>query len=130
MQDVQIEFETGATVRQCASRFQEAVRASYGGARRLFRAVSAIRDSTDPGGLEFFTPSASPFSGASPHPDWQAGVHIPGFSKMYGASRVTVHIYVVDKGDRRIVQLVGPYRTGDKGSTQRALQGIAARFQR
>ncbi len=130
MQDIRIEFETNATVRQCEGTFQEAVRASYGGARRLFRAVTAIRDGIDSGGLEFFTPDATPFSQAGPQPDWQAGAHIPGFSKMYGASRVTVHIYVVDKGDRRIVQLVGPYSMGDKGSTQRALQSIAARFKR
>ena len=53
---------------------------------------------------------------------------IPGYNKMRGPTEISVHMYVVDHGDKREVQLVGPYGLGDKGSTDRLLQSIASRF--
>lgn len=53
---------------------------------------------------------------------------MPGHSKMHGATKMAVHIYVVDEGNRRLVQLVGPYSIGDKGSTERLLKRIREGF--
>lgn len=127
MQESRLEFATTKSVAECASTFSSAVKASYGAARKLLRGVAVIRGGNS-GGVEFFTPDAGPFSSVGRPPDWQAGVWIPGYNKMHGASRMAVHIYVVDHGDQREVQLVGPYGLGEKGSTDRLLKNIAAHF--
>jgi len=131
MRDSRIEFHTNKTVEECARTFREAVEASYSPGRKLLRAVGSLRSGATGGdsfgGVEYFTPPPSPFDGAN-GPAWQGGAFVPGFSKMYGASKMAVHIYVVDRGDQREVQLVGPYGVGDKGSTERLLQSIASRF--
>lgn len=133
MRDARIEFRTTQTVEQCARTFREAIEASYGGGRKLVRAAGILRGalmggSADPGGLEYFTPDSSPFDSLSGGPAWQAGVWVPGYSKLTGPSRMAVHIYVVDHGDKREVQLVGPHGVGDKGSTERLLKSIAGHF--
>jgi hypothetical protein len=132
MRDLRIELQTTKTVKECAETFRGAVQASYGGVRKLHRAAGMLRGAItggdDTGGIEFFTPNSSPFDSATGEPAWKAGAFVPGFSKMYGASKMAVHIYVVDQGDKREVQLVGPYGMGDKGSTERLLQAIASRF--
>jgi hypothetical protein len=127
MQVARIEFETDSTVQECARTFQEAVRGSYGAARRMHRAVSMLRGSGSEG-LEFFEPTDTPFSTVEEQPDWKAGAFVPGFNKMHGADRVAVHIYVVDTGDVRIVHLIGPYGVGGKGSTERLLRSVRERF--
>ncbi len=124
MQEVRIEFLSPMTVQQCIQTFQVAVKASYGGARRLLRGAAALRGEGS-GGLEFFTP---PSGGGDPQPTWQSGAWVPGYSKMHGASRMAVHIYVVDRGGQREIQLVGPYGMGEKGSTERLLNKIAEQF--
>jgi hypothetical protein len=127
MQVSRIEFETDATVQECARIFQEAVRASYGPARRVHRVVSALRDGGSEG-LEFFDPADTPFSSVEEQPDWKAGAFVPGFNKMHGAGRVAIHIYVLDTGDVRVVHLLGPYGTGGRGSTDRLLRSVRERF--
>jgi hypothetical protein len=127
MNEVRIKFNTGKSIEECSNTFQQAVKASYGGARKLLRGVSVIRGS-DAGGVEFFTPEATPFSGLAEQPSWKAGAWIPGYSKMHGAGRMAVQIYVLDHGSNREVQLVGPYSMGEKGSTQRLLENISGRF--
>lgn len=37
-----------------------------------------------------------------------------GSSKVHGASKLAVIMYVVDQGDKREVQLVGPYGVGTR----------------
>jgi hypothetical protein len=127
-----MDFQTTKSVQECANTFRTAVELSYGGGRKLMRAAGMLRGAIagggDLGGVEFFTPKSSPLDGTTERPDWKSGVFVPGFSKMYGASKMAVHIYVVDRGDKREVQLVGPYGMGDKGSTERLLQTIASRF--
>lgn len=88
----------------------------------------SVLHGSDIGGVEFFTPDDSPFSSIGKQPDWQAGAWIPGLNKLYGSGRVAVHIYVVDQGSDREVQLVGPHGMGDKGSTERLLHKIASHF--
>lgn len=132
MRDLRMEFQTTKTVPECAETFRDAVKASYGGGRKLMRATGLLRGAMmggdDVGGIEFFTPGSSPFDSVTGQPTWKAGAFVPGFSKMYGASKMAVHIYVVDRGDNREVQLVGPYGMGDRGSTERLMQAIAGRF--
>ena len=122
-----MEFTTRSSVEQCAMIFRDAVKASYGGGRRLLRGVSVLRGS-ESGGLEFFEPHDTPFSRVGVQPTWCAGAYVPGYSKMHGATRVAVHIYVLDEGESRTVQLVGPYSVGEKGSTERLMKSIADRF--
>jgi hypothetical protein len=132
MRDLRIEFQTNRSVKECAETFRGAVQASDGGMRKLHRAAGMMRGvpmgGDDACGLEFFTPNSSPFDSVTGQPTWKAGAFVPGFSKMYGASKMAVHIYVADRGEKREVQLVGPYGMGDKGSTERLLQSIAERF--
>jgi hypothetical protein len=124
MQEVRVEFQSQMTVQQCVQTFSTAVKSSYGGARRLLRGVAALRGEGS-GGLEFFVP---PATGGATQPTWQSGAWVPGYSKMHGASRMAVHIYVVDHGAQREIQLVGPYGVGEKGSTERLLNKIAEDF--
>jgi hypothetical protein len=126
MNEMRIEFETAMSVAGCAQTFREAVQASYGPARRVLRGLSVLRGN-DGGGVEFFEPSGG-LPGAGPQPAWRGGAFVPGQSKMHGATRMAVHAYVVDNGQSRMVQLVGPYGMGDKGSTSRLLRSVASRF--
>lgn len=126
MSDLRIEFETKMSVARCAQTFCEAVQSSYGPGRRILRGLSVLRGN-DEGGVEFFEPSGGlPSFGRQP--TWKGGAFVPGQSKMYGATRMAVHAYVVDNGDSRTVQLVGPYGMGDKGSTSRLLRSVAEGF--
>jgi hypothetical protein len=124
--DIRVEFMTTRSVQECAALFQPAVRANYGVGRKLLRGLSALRESGADGGLKFFTPDAP--SGVGERPDYQAGAFVPGYNQLHGASVMEVHIYVKDRGSKREVQLVGPTRTGDGGSTKRLINGIAAKF--
>lgn len=125
MQDTRIEFMTTKSVEDCSATFHRAAKSSYGGARRMLRGAAMLRGSGSEG-FEFFTPGPSPYSAAKA--DWQSGVYVPGYSKMHGASRMCVHIYVVDRGEEREVQLVGPYGLGEKGSTERLMNTIRSAF--
>lgn len=127
MQESRIDFKTNKTVKECANAFRQAVTTSYGAGRKLARAASMLRGS-DTGGIEFFTPESSPFSSLNGETAWSAGAFVPGHNLMTGATRMAVHIYVVDHGDSREVQLVGPRGFGDKGSTERLLRTIAGQF--
>jgi hypothetical protein len=127
MKEVRSEFETNKTVEQCAVTFRDSVQRSYGVGRKLIAGLGSLRGSTS-GGVEFFDSQDSPFSVIGPSPTWKAGALIPGHSKWSGATKMAVHIYVLDKGDTRLVQLVGPYGTGDKGSTERLVSSIQASF--
>ncbi len=126
MNDLQIQFDTKMSVAQCAQTFREAVKTSYGAGRRLIRGLSVLRGN-DGGGVEFFEPTGGlPIAGSPPA--WKGGATLPGQSKMYGATRMAVHAYVVDNGQTRTVHLVGPYGMGDKGSTSRLLRSVASSF--
>lgn len=127
MQESRIDLKTSKTVKECASTFRQAVTTSYGAGRKLARAASMLRGS-DVGGIEFFTPKSSPFSSVDGETIWSAGAFVPGHNLMTGATRMAVHIYVVDRGDSREVQLVGPRGFGDKASTERLLRAIAGHF--
>jgi hypothetical protein len=126
MNEIRVEFATAKSVEQCASAFRGAAMKSYGVGRKLLGGLGALRGSG--GGLEFFVPEHDAFSVLGSSPTWKAGVFVPGHSKLHGATKMAVHIYVVDEGSKRQVQLVGPYATGDKGSTERLLNGIRAGF--
>jgi hypothetical protein len=127
-----IEFETSKTVQECASTFRDAVQTSCGGGRKAVRALSAVRggltSDADSGGIEFFTPESSPFGRVNGGPAWSAGVLVPGHSKLDGAGRMAIHIYVVDHGAKRGVQVVGPYGLEDRSSAERLLRSIASCF--
>ena len=124
---VRIDFETQMSVAQCAQKFRESVQASYGPGRRLLRGLSVLRGN-DGGGVEFFEPTDGLPQVPGQQPAWKGGAFVPGHSKMYGATRMAVHAYVVDNGRSRTVYLVGPYGMGDKGSTSRLLQSVAEGF--
>lgn len=132
MRESRINIETTMSVQECARVFREASEESYTGGRKflagLNKAVGAALGQPTMGGLEYFTPPSTPFDSVDGGPAWQAGVLIPGYNKMRGATKMAVHIYVVDHGDKREVELVGPRGLGDKGSTDRLLQSIASRF--
>jgi hypothetical protein len=127
-----IEFETSKTVQECASTFRDAVQANYGNGGKAAPAVSMVcgglTSDADGAGIEFFTPDASPFGSVNGGPAWSAGVVVPGCSRLDGARQMAIHIYVVDHGAKREVQVVGPYGLEDKGSTARLLRSIASRF--
>jgi len=127
MQRSRIEFSTDKSVQECAATFQQAVRSSYAGALRLKRGGSMPRGERS-GGLEFFTPGLAACSSLDDQPAWQAAAWIPGVSRMYEPDRLAVHIYVVDHGDHREVQLVGPHGARDKDSAHRLLRGIADKY--
>jgi hypothetical protein len=126
MNELRVEFETAMSVEGCAQAFRTSVQKSYSGGRKLIGGLAAMRGNG--GGIEFFTPSDGPFDDLAEGPAWKAGAFVPGHSKMHGATKMAVHIYVVDEGNRRQVQLVGPYSVGDKGSTERLLNHIRAGF--
>ena len=126
MNQLEVEFPTKLSVEECAGAFRAAVQKSYGASRKLIGGLSALRGNG--GGIEFFTPSDGPFDAVGKSPAWKAGAFVPGHSKMHGATKMAVHIYVVDEGNRRLVQLVGPYSIGDKGSTERLLKRIREGF--
>lgn len=132
MRESRIHIETTKSVQECAQTFREAAEESYTGGRKflagLNKAVGTALGQPTMGGLEFFRPPSTPFDSVEGGPAWQAGALIPGYNKMRGASKMAVHIYVVDHGDKREVQLVGPYGLGDKSSTDKLLQSIASRF--
>lgn len=126
-----IEFETSKTVQECDSTFRDAVQTSCGG-REAARALSTVRGGlmtdADSGGIEFFTPESSPFGRVNGGPAWSAGVLVPAYGKLDGAERMAIHIYVVDHGAKRGVQVVGPYGVEDRGSAERLLRSIASCF--
>ncbi|MFC0037163.1 hypothetical protein [Actinomadura rayongensis] len=124
---VRVEFRTDMTVQRCDQVFVDAVRASYGPARKLLRAGSALVN-RDEGGLEFFTPSEEPVPVGETAPSLRIGAFVPGHSKWHGATRMAVHLYVIEKGDYRIAHLVGPYALGGRGSTTRLIRSIAEKF--
>lgn len=132
MRESRIHIETTKSVQECTRTFREAAETSYTGGRKLLaglnKAVGTALGQPTMGGLEYFTPPSTPFDSVEGGPSWQAGVLIPGYNKARGARKMAVHIYVVDHGDKREVQLVGPYGIGDKGSTDRLLQSIASHF--
>jgi hypothetical protein len=132
MRESCINIETTKSVQECARTFREAADESYTGGRKflagLNKVVGTALGQPTIGGLEYFTPPPTPFESVDGGPAWQAGVLIPGYNKVRGANKMGVHIYVVDHGDKREVQLVGPYGLGDKGSTDRLLQSIASHF--
>lgn len=140
MGESRIHIETTKPVQECAQTFRKAAEESYTGGRKflagLNKAVGTALGQPTMGGLEFFTPLSTPFDSVDGGPAWQAGVLIPGYNnvlipgynKMRGASKMAVHIYVVDHGDKREAQLVGPHGLGDRGSTDRLLQSIANRL--
>ena len=132
MRESRIDIQTTKSVQECARTFREAAEESYTGGRRflagLNKAVGTALGQPTMGGLEYFTPSSAPFDSVDGGPAWQAGVLIPGYNKVRGARKMAVHIYVVDLGDKREIQLVGPYGIGDKASTDRLLQSIASHF--
>ena len=127
MKEVRSDFETTWTVEQCAATFRDAVRRNYGVGRKLIAGLRALRGNTQ-GGVEFFDPQDSPAGVTGPSPTWKAGAFIPGHNKLSGATKVAIHIYVLDQGNKRLVQLVGPYGAGEKGSTERLLASIQACF--
>jgi hypothetical protein len=132
MPEVRTEFTTKQSVQECANTFRNAVKGSYGASRKLLRVASSMRGGLlgggGEGGIEFFVPSDTPFSQVDGSPDWMAGAYVPGYSKLHGATRMAVHIYVVDEGHHRVVQLVGPYGMGERGSTERLVKTIASSF--
>jgi hypothetical protein len=121
-----IEFETSRTVQECASTFRDAIQTSCGGGRGTVR--GRLTSNADSSVIKFFTPKSSPFGSVNGGPAWSAGVLVPGDSKLDGARRIAIHIYVVDHGATREVQVVGPYGDEDKGSTGRLLRSIARCF--
>ena len=127
-----IEVETSKTVQECASAFRDAVQTNCGRGGKAVRASSVVRgglaNDADGGGIEFFTPESSLFGSVNGGPAWSAGFYVPGSSKLGGAKRPAIHIYVVDHGAKREVQVVGPYGVEDKGSTERLLRSIARCF--
>jgi hypothetical protein len=127
MQRSRIEFSTGKSVQECAATFREAVRSSCGGTRRIKRGGVTIPSRGD-GEVEFFTPGPAACGSLSDEPAWQSAAWIPGLSKVYEPDRLAVHIYVVDHGAHREVQLVGPHGARDKDSAHRLLLGIADRY--
>ena len=56
-----------------------------------------------------FSPKPGAVGRSGPAPTWMQGAQVPGHSKMYGAVRTEVHIYVWDAGQFPDVQFVGPY---------------------
>lgn len=125
MQDLTYQFETTLSIKDCAARFHTGVTGSYGAGRKMLRGLSSLRGG-DTGGVEFFTPDDGPFS--FDQPDWKAGAFVPGHSKMHGATKMAVHIYVEDLGNKRRVTLIGPYSMGEKGSTERLVKKVAEAF--
>ena len=103
--------------------FESAVKSSYGAGRVLLRGAAMLRGSGS-GGLEFFTPSAPGGSA----PVVSQGALVPGFNKLHGATRMAVHMFVFDEGATRRVRFVGPHGMGEQGSTERLINGIAAKF--
>jgi hypothetical protein len=126
MQRSRIEFSTGKSVQECAATFQQAVRLSCGGARRPKRGGVLLRGQD--GEVEFFTPGPAACISLADQPAWQSAAWIPGLSRVYEPDRLAVHIYVVDHGDHREVQLVGPHGARDKDSAHRLLIGIADQY--
>ena len=119
-------FQTKMSVKECAGTFRQAVQKSYSGGRRLISALGSTKGNS--GGIEFFEPPRGQVDSAGRSPDWQGGASVPGHSKAWGATKMTVHIYVLDQGETRQVTLVGPYNMGEKGSTERLVQSIRSSF--
>lgn len=127
MQTAEIDFETSLSVPECATTFQQAIKASCGPARRLSRVVSVLRGAGS-GEVEFFEPRDTPTTGLEEKPAWKAGAFVPGFDTWRGVSRAAIHVHVFDLGDVRAVHLAGPYGMGGRGSTMRLLRSVRARF--
>ena len=107
--------------------FKDAVEQSYTGGRKLMKGLAALGGRSG-NKLEFFEPSDTPFSCLDGGPAFKAGAFVPGYSKLHGTVQMAVHIYVMENGSHRSVQLVGPYSMGEKGSTERLIKSIAARY--
>jgi hypothetical protein len=127
MSEIRMHFDTRLSVKDCAATFIQAVQDSYGGGRKLMKGLAAI-GGRRVSGLEFFEPAGGSLSPADGGPTYKQGAVIPGYSKMHGTVQMEVHIYVVEEGDHRYVELVGPYSMGEKGSTERLVKSIADRF--
>lgn len=122
MPEVQLEVATTQSVGDCATTFSEAIKSSYGAGRILARGASMLRGS-DTGGVEFFKPTGAP-AGCT----YSAGAMLAGHNLMTGATKMALHMYVIDRGNDRLVKFVGPYGFGDKGSTDRLMRKVAAQF--
>lgn len=126
MAEIREEFRTKLSVQECAATFRQAVQKSYSGGRKLISALGSMRGNS--GGVEFFEPPRGQVDASGRSPDWQLGALVPGHSKMHGATKVGVHIYVVDEGKTRFVALVGTHHMGEKGSTDRLVKTIRSSF--
>jgi hypothetical protein len=127
MAPIREEFRTNMSVQQCEGTFRQAVQRSYSPGRKVISALGSLRGSTS-GGVEFFEPPRNQIDASGRAPDWQLGALVPGHSKMHGATKVGVHIYVVDEGETRFVTLVGAHNVGEKGSTDRLVKSIHSSF--
>jgi hypothetical protein len=126
MAEIREDFRTKMSVRECSTTFRQAVQKSYSGGRKLIAALGSMRGNSS-GGVEFFEPLRQ-VDASGRFPDWQLGALVPGHSKMYGATKVAVNIYVVDEGKTRFVTLVGSPHMGEKGSTVRLVKSIRSSF--
>jgi hypothetical protein len=122
----EMSFNTKKTLNECAIAFHSAVKKSYSPGRKLLRGASALRD--DVGGLEFFTPTPSGPNAAGERPDLQLGAFVPGMSVWHGATRLEIHMYVLDRGDHREIHLMSPYQTGAGGSIGRLIRAVGENF--
>ena len=127
MQEIRNSFQTTLSVKDCEATFRQSVKNSFSGGRKLIASLGSMRGNIS-GGIEFFSPPRGQFDESGRSPNWQGGALVPGHSKAWGATKMAVHIYVVDDGETREVQLVGPYRMGDKGSTERLVKSIRSGF--
>ena len=93
---------------------RQAVQTSYSGGRQLISALGSMRGNTS-GGVEVFEPPRGQVDASGRSPDWQLGALVPGHSNMHGATKVGVHIYVVDEAETRFVAFVGSHHMGENG---------------
>lgn len=102
--------DTNANVQEIARAFREAAESEYQGSGARKFADKAMGGKTG-SKFGFFTPDAGddPFAQLEEQPDFSVGVKMPAGGFVSGAQPVTVHLYVVDNGSSRHVELVGLY---------------------
>jgi hypothetical protein len=98
-----VEFKTSLSVKECAQRFQSAIRNGRGVSARIGGLTATLMGGQ---GLSFYTPeNDSPFSAADDDPPtFSVGVAVP---KAYGAHLhgTNVHMNVWERGSHRDVVL-------------------------
>lgn len=123
LREIDHRLDSSLDTQELAGRFKNAAEELWSqGGRRVIATV--LRGAK----LKFFTPTPndSPFAAFEDAPAFAVGVTMAKGGVVGGADPITLHMYVLDRGDSREVLLLARYTLSGKAGAQRFIEHFAA----